>query len=69
MTDVFETSADRAEFYGEITTEAKAQPGTTFTDDAVFDATTRLVEVLTAQLLAASHIRATRPKRRRILKL
>lgn len=63
MSDDLGTSAERAAFYGEIAVEAEASPPTTFTDDAVFAATTRLVDVLTARLLAAAHIREARPKR------
>ena len=58
------TSSERAETYDMLKAEAEAQPATTFTDDAVYDATTRLVEALTAQLLNAAHIRTPRPPRR-----
>ena len=64
MTSSLGGSAERADFYDEVMAEAKGQPATTFTDDVVYEATTQLIETLTAQLLAASHVRGARPKRR-----
>jgi len=63
VSDDLGSSAERAAFYEEVAVEAEASPATTFTDDAVYAATSRLVDVLTARLLAAAHIREGRPKR------
>jgi hypothetical protein len=63
VSDDLGPSAERAAIYVEVAVEAESSPATTFTDDAVYAATTRLVEVLTARLLAAAHIREARPKR------
>lgn len=69
MSNDLGTSVERAEFYDQAAAEAEAQGATTFTDDSVFEATGRLVEVLTAKLREASHVRNGRPVKRRRIRL
>lgn len=55
------TAAELAGIYDAMTTVVESDEPTTFTDDVLFAAATRLVRALTTKLAAAEHIRGGRP--------
>ena len=54
------TSGGLADIYNAMAVVVENDVPTTFTDDRLFEATTRLADALTTKLVAARHIRGTR---------
>lgn len=55
------TPGDLAGIYDAMAVDAEGDEATTFTNDHLFEAATRLVNALAAKLAAAEHIRGSRP--------
>jgi hypothetical protein len=59
------SDADQARMMNQFAAEVTAEDATTYTGDGVFEALSRLAEVLAQKVLDAAYIRGGRPKRRR----